>query len=89
MIIWTPAVLSVLYTCVSYFCICPCSAQLSMFHMERRSRNMLIIITIFISITSHHRKALVCALQKKKKKITRPLDITQKSTEVQISHHCF
>ena len=24
------------------FCICTCSAQLSMFHMERRSRNTLI-----------------------------------------------
>ena len=43
MIIWTP-VLSVLYACVSYFCSCACSAQLSMFHMERRSRNSLIII---------------------------------------------
>ena len=44
MIIWTPVVLHVLYACVLYFCICTCSAQLSMFHMERRSRNMLIII---------------------------------------------
>ena len=26
MIIWTPAVLSVLYACVLYFCICTCSA---------------------------------------------------------------
>ena len=43
MTVWTPAVLSVLYACVLYFCICPCSAQLSMFHMERRSRNTLII----------------------------------------------
>ena len=41
--IWTPAVLSVLHACVLYFCICTCSAQLSMFHMERHSRNMLII----------------------------------------------
>ena len=31
-----------------YFCICTCSAQLSMFHMERRSRNTLIIIIIII-----------------------------------------
>ena len=46
MIIWTPAVLSVLYAYVLYFCICTCSAQLSMFHMERRSRNTLIIIII-------------------------------------------
>ena len=46
MIVWTPAVLGVLYACVLYFCICPCSAQLSMFHVERRSRNTLIIIII-------------------------------------------
>ena len=38
--------LSVLYACVFYFCICTCSAQLSMFHMEKRSRNTLIIIII-------------------------------------------
>ena len=44
MIVCTPAVLSVLYACVLYFCVCTCSAQLNMFHMERRSRNMLIII---------------------------------------------
>ena len=43
MIIWTPTVFSVLYACVLYFCICTCSAQLSMFHMERRSRNTFII----------------------------------------------
>ena len=49
MIIWTPTVLSVLYACVLYFCICTCSAQLSMFHMERRSRNTLIIIIITIT----------------------------------------
>ena len=48
MIIWTPTVLSVLYACVLYCCICTCSVQLSMFHMERRSRNMLIIIFIII-----------------------------------------
>ena len=49
MITWTPIVLSVLYACVSYFCICTCSAQLSMLHMERRSRNTLIIIIIILS----------------------------------------
>ena len=49
MIIWTPAVLSVLYECVLYFCICTCSAQLSIFHMEKRSRNMLIIIILLLS----------------------------------------
>ena len=42
MTIWTPTVLSVLYACVLYFCICTCSAQLSMFHMERHSTNTLI-----------------------------------------------
>ena len=47
MIIWTPAVLSVLYACVLYFCICTCSAQFSMFHMERHSRNTLIIIIYY------------------------------------------
>ena len=46
MITWTPTVLSVLYACVSYFCVCTCSAQLSMFHMERRSRNTLIIMNV-------------------------------------------
>ena len=50
MIIWTPTVLSVLYACVLYFCICTCSAKLSMFHMERRSKNALIIIIIIIMI---------------------------------------
>ena len=48
MIVWTPAVLGVFYVCILYFCICTCSAQLSMFHMERRSRNTLIIIIIII-----------------------------------------
>ena len=47
MFVWTPAVLSVLYAYVLYFCICPCSAQFSMFHLERRSRNMLIIIILW------------------------------------------
>ena len=46
MVILTPAVLSVSYTCVLYFRICTCSAQLSMFHMKRHSRNTLIIIII-------------------------------------------
>ena len=50
MIIWTPTVLSVLYASILYFCICTCSAQLSMFHMERRSRNTLIIIIIIICV---------------------------------------
>ena len=49
MTVWTPAVLSVLHACVSYFCICPCSVQLSMCYMERCSRNTLIIIIIIIN----------------------------------------
>ena len=48
MIVWTPAVLSVLYACVLYFCICTCLAQLNMFHMERCSRNMSIIIIVIV-----------------------------------------
>ena len=39
----TCAVLGALYACVIYFCICTCSAQVSMFPMERRSRNTIII----------------------------------------------
>ena len=52
MIIWTPTVLSVLYACVMYFCICTCSVQLSMFYMERCSRSTFIIIIIIIIIIS-------------------------------------
>ena len=48
----TYCLLSVLYACVFYFCICTCSAQLSMFHMEKRSRNTLIIIISVISPTT-------------------------------------
>ena len=55
MIIWTPTVLTVLYACVLYFCICTCSAQLSMFHMERSSRNTLIIIIMTVCTTEQYR----------------------------------
>ena len=51
MIVQTPAVLSVLYACVLYFCICTCSVQLSMFHMERRSRKTLIVIIIIVILS--------------------------------------
>ena len=37
MLVWTHAILGVLYACVLYFCICTCSVQLSMFHLKRRS----------------------------------------------------
>ena len=50
MIDWTPAVLDVLYACVLYFCNCICSAQFIVFHVERCSRNMLIIIIIIINM---------------------------------------
>ena len=49
-IVWTPAILGVLYACVLYFCICTCSAQLSMLHMEKHSRNTLIIIIIITKL---------------------------------------
>ena len=42
--------LGVLYACALYFCICACSARLSMFHTGRRSRNTLIVIVINSSI---------------------------------------
>ena len=51
MIVWTHAVFSVLYASVLYFFISSCSAPLSMFYMERRSRNAIIIIIIIIIIT--------------------------------------
>ena len=41
-----------IYACALYFCICTWLAQLSMFHMERHSRNMPIIIIISICISS-------------------------------------
>ena len=48
MIILITAVLSVLYACVLLFCMYTCSAQLSMFHMERRSRNMLFHLLLLL-----------------------------------------
>ena len=52
MTVLTNAVLGVVDACVLYFCICTCSVQLSMFHMEGRSRNALIIIIIVVVITT-------------------------------------
>ena len=43
---WTPTVLGCLICMHFLFCICTCSVQLSMFHMERHSKNTLIIIII-------------------------------------------
>ena len=53
MIVWTSAVLGVLYACVLCFCICTCSTQ-NMFHMERRSRNTLIISSSSTSSSSYY-----------------------------------
>ena len=47
MVVWTP-VLGVLHACVLYFCTCTCSAQLSMFYMEKRSRiRSLLLLSVF------------------------------------------
>ena len=54
MIVWTHAILGVLYAGVLYFCICNCSAQLSMCHMKKQSRNTLIFITIIITSNTIH-----------------------------------
>ena len=53
MIVWIQAALDVLYACFLYFYFCTCSAQLSMFHMERRSRNTLIIIIVINHVTEY------------------------------------
>ena len=54
MIVWTLVVLGVFYACVLYFGIFTCSAQMSMFHMERRPRNTLIIMIIIITFSKWH-----------------------------------
>ena len=47
MVVWTPVLLWVSYRHVFlYFGICTHSVQLSMFHVERHSRNTIIIIII-------------------------------------------
>ena len=62
MIVWTPAVLSVLYASVLYFCICTCSVQFSMCHIERCSRSTLIIIITIVAFGSPNScwAALIC-----------------------------
>ena len=54
MIIWIPTVLSDLYACVLYFCICTSPEQLCMFHKERRSRNTLITVIIATGLLRVH-----------------------------------
>ena len=56
MIVWTHAVLGVLYACVLHFCICTCLAQLRKFHMKRHSRNTLIVIIIIIGMAMLKKK---------------------------------
>ena len=48
MIVWTPTVFECLICMRFLFLYCTCSAQLSVFHMEKRSRNTLIISIIII-----------------------------------------
>ena len=50
MIVWTHAVLDVLYAHVIYFCICTCSAQQSIFRMERHSRTAVIVSIIIMTV---------------------------------------
>ena len=50
--VWTHGLVGVLYACVLYFCICAFSVQLSMFHMERRSRNIVVGVIIIIITTT-------------------------------------
>ena len=50
MTVWTLDVLFVLYARVLYFLNYTCSAKLSMFHMERRTRNTNIIIIRSLSL---------------------------------------
>ena len=47
-----------------YYCICTCSAQLSMFHMERHSRNTLIILISArgINLLGPFQQLLTCRL---------------------------
>ena len=50
MIVWTPTAFECLICMRFRFLYFTCSAQWSMFHMEKRSRNTLIIIIIIIII---------------------------------------
>ena len=45
MIVWTHAVLGVFYACLFYFCICTCSAQFHMFHIEICSLLLLLSLS--------------------------------------------
>ena len=77
MTVWTRAVLAVLYACVLHFSICTCSAQPSMYHMERCSRNTLTIIIIII-ITSVLIKCSVSVTSL----------LVSSSSVLSVLHHC-
>ena len=55
--------------CVLYFGICPCAAQLSLFPMERRSRNTIVIIIVIIIIIIIIKKKLFKILRKRRRGI--------------------
>ena len=81
MTVWTHAVLSVLYACVSevqqsIFCICTFSTEkFSMCHMEKRFRNTLIIIITKLSFAPHIRALKVC-VPPRSSLLSLPADIT-------------
>ena len=52
MTVRTAGVLGVLHAWVWHFCMCICSAQLSMFHMKRCSRNTVISFLLLIIVFS-------------------------------------
>ena len=100
MIVWTHAVLGVLYACVLYFCVCTCSARLSMFHVERPSRNTLITIiniivivvvittTIIIIIEHENRQAHIPVFTWRVPSWRVPSSFLQTARDVTHSRHC-
>ena len=52
-----------------YSCICSCSAQLSMFHMERHSRNfytliiiIIVVVVVFVIINNYYYCVVYCVV---------------------------
>ena len=86
MTVWTPVVLCVLSASVLYFCICTCSEQLSMFHMERCSKNMLIIIIIIISFQHHLSKTLHGVRSGSRSSAT---SVQDSNAHRQVNSHCY
>ena len=75
MIIWTHSVLGLLYGCVLFFCICTCSAHLSMFQVERRSGNRLniILFIIIIIIILNREKQCLCQCLRCKESVVKSI----------------